>query len=97
VAFGFCRESVLATGAAWLPVLYFFAMGLVFEGIPRYRLPVEPLLAVFAAARLVSLDWRDRPRRSAAMVGGTVVFVCLLCAFAGPLKQFAKGWIMRAG
>jgi 4-amino-4-deoxy-L-arabinose transferase-like glycosyltransferase len=97
VAFGFCRESVLATGAAWLPVLYFFAMGLVFEGIPRYRLPVEPLLAVFAAARLVSLDWRDRPRRSAAMVGGTVVFVFLLCAFAGPLKQFAKGWIMRAG
>jgi 4-amino-4-deoxy-L-arabinose transferase-like glycosyltransferase len=89
---GFCFrwESFLATGAVWLPIFFLFGMALVFYGSPRFRLPAEPLLAVFAAVPLVALDRRVGRRTWAAMVGGTVVFLLLVYAFAGPLKHFAR-------
>jgi 4-amino-4-deoxy-L-arabinose transferase-like glycosyltransferase len=87
------RETSLPTWPAWLPILYFFGMALLFQGSPRYRLPVEPLLALFAAAGLVTLDRRVGRRTSVALAGGTMIFFLLVCAFAEPLKQLAKGWI----
>jgi hypothetical protein len=91
------RDSFRATGAVWLPVLYLFVMALVFQGHPRYRLPAEPLLAVFAAAQLAALDWRVRWRTSAAAVGGTAAALFCVCVFAGPIRHFAKSLIVGAG
>jgi 4-amino-4-deoxy-L-arabinose transferase-like glycosyltransferase len=90
------RPSSLTTAVFVLPVWYLFVMALVFQGNPRYRLPAEPLLAVFAAAQIMSLDWRSDRRRPVFMVGATVGFLVLACAFAGPLKEFAKRLIIRA-
>ncbi len=97
LASGSWRGNALATGVVWLPVLYLFLMALVFYGSPRFRLPAEPLLAVFGAAQLVALRRRVGPQRSATIVGGTVAALLLVGAFAGPLKLIAKGWITGAG
>lgn len=86
-------ENSPPTWPAWLPILYFFGMALLFQGSPRYRLPVEPLLALFAAAGLATLDRRVGRRTSVALAGGTMVFLLLVCAFAEPLRHLAKGWI----
>ena len=96
VAIGSPHESFLATGTVWLPVLYLFIMALVFYGSSRFRLPAEPLLAVFAAAQLVALHRRVGGRMSAAIVGGTTALLLLVGVFAGPLKQLAKRWIIGA-
>jgi len=86
-------ENSPPTWPAWLPIPYFFGMALLFQGSPRYRLPVEPLLALFAAAGLATLDRRVGRRTSVALAGGTMVFLTLVCAFAEPLRHLAKGWI----
>ncbi len=86
-------ENSPPTWPAWLPIPYFFGMALLFQGSPRYRLPVEPLLALFAAAGLATLDRRVGRRTSVALAGGTMVFLLLVSAFAEPLKHLAKGWI----
>ena len=93
VALRLPRENSPPTWPAWLPILYFFGMALLFHGSPRYRLPVEPLLALFAAMGLATLDQRVGRRISSVLVGGTMVFLLLVCAFSEPLKHLAKGWI----
>ncbi|MFZ1058686.1 MAG: hypothetical protein WAP47_05795, partial [Candidatus Rokuibacteriota bacterium] len=97
VGFRFRQDSFLATGAVWLPILYLFGMALVFFGSPRYRLPAEPLLAVFAAAQLAVLDQKVGRRTSIAVAGGTAAFVLLVGAFAEPLKHFAKERVFVPG
>ena len=90
------RGNALATWPAWLPIIYAFGMALVIQGSPRYRLPVEPLLAVFAAAALVAL-YRSAGRRTfAAVVTGTASALLCIYAFAGPAKHIVKGWISGA-
>ena len=79
---------------AWLPILYFFGMALLFHGSPRYRLPVEPLMTLFAATGLVTLDRRVGRGTSIALAGGTMVVLLVICAFAEPLRHVAKGWIL---
>jgi 4-amino-4-deoxy-L-arabinose transferase-like glycosyltransferase len=93
VALRLPRETSSPTWPAWLPILYFFGTALLFIGSPRYRLPVEPLLALFAATGLVTLDRRVGRRTSVALAGGTMIFLLVVCAFAEPLKHLAKGWI----
>ena len=97
VALRLPREPSSPTWPAWLPILYFFGTALLFMGSPRYRLPVEPLLALFAAAGLATLDRRVGRRTSVALAGGTMVFFLLVAAFAEPLKHVAKGWIFGLG
>jgi 4-amino-4-deoxy-L-arabinose transferase-like glycosyltransferase len=75
----------------WLPVAYFFALALVFYGSPRFRLPVEPLLAVSAAAGLARLA-RTRGRATAvrwAVVSAAALL--LVTVAAGPLKAAVRG------
>jgi 4-amino-4-deoxy-L-arabinose transferase-like glycosyltransferase len=93
VALRLPRETSSPTWPAWLPILYFFGTALLFIGSPRYRLPVEPLLALFAATGLATLDRRVGRRTSVALAGGTMIFLLVVCAFAEPLKHLAKGWI----
>ncbi len=93
VALRLPRETSAPTWPVWLPILYFFGTALLFIGSPRYRRPVEPLLALFAAAGLAALDRRVGRQTSVALAGGTMVFFLLVCAFAEPLKHVAKGWI----
>lgn len=88
--FHFRRESVLTTAAVWLPVLYLFGMALLFYGSPRFRLPAEPLLAVFAAAHLVALDRRVGRRTSMAVVVATVSSLLIVSIVAGPIKVLFK-------
>ncbi|MBI3087434.1 MAG: glycosyltransferase family 39 protein [Candidatus Omnitrophica bacterium] len=60
-------------GFVALPILYIFAMGLVFYGLPRFRLTVEPLLALLAG---VGLWWAwQRAAAHAVLVGGLAAWV----------------------
>jgi hypothetical protein len=69
-------------------------MALLFYGSPRLRLPVEPLLALFAAAGLATLDqWVGR-WRAVTLASGTMVFFLLVAVFAEPLRNFSRGWII---
>jgi hypothetical protein len=90
------EEAALPTWPAWLPIVYVFGMALVVQGSPRYRLPVEPLLAVFAAAALVTFYRRAGRRAFTALVTGTVGGLLLLYVFADPLRSVAKSWISGA-
>jgi 4-amino-4-deoxy-L-arabinose transferase-like glycosyltransferase len=84
------RKNVLATAAAWLPIVFLFGMALVFYGSPRLRLPAEPLLALFAATQLVSLDRLAGRRRSRAVVISMALCLAIISIFAGSIKQVAK-------
>ena len=78
----------------WLPVAYTLLMGLAFYTSPRTRAPIEPLLAVAAAAGLVK--WlRTHGRRTAAIaIGDSAAAVALL---AEPLKAAALAALRAAG
>lgn len=78
----------------WLPVAYVFLMALVFYGSPRFRLPVEPFLAVFAGAGLAGRADREGAGRALAEAG---VLAALLVAFGlavEPLKDVLRGWVV---
>ena len=87
------RPNEVPTWAAWLPIAYLFAMAMVVQGTPRYRLPCEPLLAVFAAAALAAIGREVSHRTMVALVSGTVGAVAVAQVLAGPLKSVAKSWI----
>jgi hypothetical protein len=87
------RPNEVPTWAAWLPIAYLFAMAMVVQGTPRYRLPCEPLLAVFAAAALAAIGREVSHRTMVALVSGTVGAVAVAQLLAGPLKSLAKSWI----
>ena len=81
------------TWPLWLPVAYMFALALVFYGSPRFRLPVEPLIALGAAAGLLRLRTRVGPDRTWAMALISVVVVAVLAAAAGPAKAVVRGML----
>jgi 4-amino-4-deoxy-L-arabinose transferase-like glycosyltransferase len=97
LAIGGRRCDVGVIAAVWLPVLYLFGMALVFYGCPRFRLPVEPLLAVVAGAGLAAARQRLGGPVSARLVGGTMVALLVVGAIAGPVKQLAKAVIQGQG
>jgi 4-amino-4-deoxy-L-arabinose transferase-like glycosyltransferase len=84
------RPQLLATAPAWLPIVYFVAVALVFYGSPRFRLPMEPLLAMFAAAELILLSERLGARRAVAVVTATVCCSGILFFAVVPLKDYVK-------
>lgn len=88
---GGVADTLRAAWPLWLPVAYLFAMALVFYGSPRFRLPIEPLLAVGAAAALARLA-RARGR-GPAVRWAVVTAACALAltVAAGPLKAAARG------
>ena len=61
--------GALVTRARWRPLLllyllflYYTSLHMVYMSITRYRVPIEPYLIVLAAAALVDLAGRARPR-----------------------------------
>lgn len=77
----------------WLPVAYLFAMALVFYGSPRFRLPSEPFLAVFAGAGLAGRMERRGPRRALAETGALLAALVALVFVVEPLKALARRWV----
>jgi hypothetical protein len=80
-------RGVAATWPVWLPVLYFQLIALVFYGSPRFRMPLEPLLALGAAWALVETA-RRRGRRftvGAAVTSGVLLLAAT--AAAAPLRE----------
>lgn len=74
----------------WLPIAYFFALAMVFYGSPRFRLPIEPLLTLGAAAGLARLA-RVRGLGSAVRWAiSTALIVLLLTAGAHPLRAAVR-------
>lgn len=81
----------------WLPVVFFTAMALVFYGSPRFRMPVEPLLAVGAAVGLVDVSRRwGRPRASVA-AGVTAVLLLGVMLLDDPLKAALRSLLVSVG
>ncbi len=87
------RGDEVPTWPAWLPIAYLFVMAMVVQGTPRYRLPCEPFLAVFAATALTAIGREVSRRTMVALVSGTAGGVAVAQAVAGPLKSLAKSWI----
>ena len=87
------RRDEMSTWPAWLPIAYLFVMAMVVQGTPRYRLPCEPLLALFAAAALAVVGREVSRKTMVALVSGTLGGVVVAQVLAGPLKSLAKSWI----
>ncbi len=87
------RRDEVPPWPAWLPIAYLFVVAMVVQGTPRYRLPCEPLLAVFAAAALTAIGREVSRRTMVALVSGTLGGVAVAQVLAGPLKSLARSWI----
>jgi 4-amino-4-deoxy-L-arabinose transferase-like glycosyltransferase len=85
------REALRSAWPLWLPVAYMFALALVFYGSPRFRLPVEPLFALGAAAGLLRLRASSGARRTWTLALVSVVVVAALAVIAGPAKAVVRG------
>ena len=99
VAVGIARDRLRTRELwlLWLPVVYALAMALVFYGSPRMRAPVEPLLAVVAAAGLVEYA---RTRGGPAAVwaaGAAAAAIAALALLAEPLKALGLAALRGAG
>ena len=89
------RRGLRLSWPLWLPVAYMFAMALVFYGSPRFRMPVEPLLAVGAAAGLTRLAGKAGRRRAVAWALGSAALMVVCAWAAGPAKAFLRGLVAR--
>ncbi|MBI4436020.1 MAG: glycosyltransferase family 39 protein [Candidatus Omnitrophica bacterium] len=80
------REDLLF----YLLIFYFTAMAIVFYGQPRFRLPIEPLLIVFASLGILEIKshWNSwRIKTGLGLLFG-IHGALLFCA--GPLKELGK-------
>ncbi len=81
------RTAIVESWPIWLPVLYFQLIALVFYGSPRFRGPVDPLLAIGAASALVVTSRRFGRHTAVAAATATALTVVALAVAADPLKQ----------
>ena len=51
-----------------MPIIYFFAMSLIFQGLPRYRLAIEPFLIILAAFCIAHLYGNFSKRKTVLLV-----------------------------
>jgi len=84
------RARVRDAWPLWLPIAYLFVLAMVFYGSPRFRLPVEPLLTLGAAAGLARLGRMRGVGAAVRWALSTAVLVLLLTAAAGPLRAAAR-------
>jgi len=84
------RPSVPATA---LDILAGIRMSLIFYGSPQMRLPIEPLLALIAAAALHHRAVRREWRRAGIELSLLALALVAVGFAAEPLKVVARGWI----
>ncbi len=87
--------ALLRWWPAWLPLLYMFAMALVFYGSPRFRLPVDPLLAVLAGGGVVAVARRAGRRTALRALALSAAAVALLVPLTGVARAAARGFLGR--
>ena len=81
----------------WLPVAYLTGMAFLFYGSPRFRVPIEPLLAALAAGAIVELARRRGRRSAASAVAASAAGAVTLAVLAGPLKASALSVLRWTG
>ncbi|MFH1478582.1 MAG: glycosyltransferase family 39 protein [Candidatus Omnitrophota bacterium] len=54
----FLRKSFKRLTALLIPIVYCNLLAVVFSGLPRFRLPIEPILIIFAAYSMTYLYYR---------------------------------------
>jgi 4-amino-4-deoxy-L-arabinose transferase-like glycosyltransferase len=100
--FGLARLTRADWPAGWIPalvVLFVCALHSIVFGHPRYRLPLTPLMAVYAAPVLATASWRAplgalaRPRWAYATAGGFVLL--WIVQFAWRDWSFAERLLQR--
>lgn len=75
----------------YLALIYFFAMAILTYGSPRFRLPVEPLLLIFAALGLVCLFRRSKRKLvDSATVLGYFGLSLFLYFYSSQVKAASK-------
>ena len=83
--------------AVWLPVVYFVFIALIFYGSPRFRIPVEPLLAILAAVGICgTARIAGRDRAGPVIVGVALTVVGLGLAWH-PMSAALKSALASAG
>jgi len=89
-----------APQAGWLliPCFYFFAVGLLTMGQPRFRLAIEPVLVLLAAFAMMEI-FRSVPRPAVAVswIGGWLALNVTLWVFAAQAKAVGKGIVTAMG
>ena len=77
----------------WAPVLFVFGMALLFHGSPRYRLPIEPLLAILAASGVSALVERVGTRRTLWTLSGLASTCLIATVLSDPLRAWVGAWV----
>ena len=81
---------------ALVMVAYFFAMAIAFYGSPRLRIPIEPILAIYAGVFFHRRILAVGRRRFGLEAGAVVLGVVVLAVFLEPLKALARAWVAGA-
>ncbi len=87
------RQAFVRHWPLLLPSGYLFAMSLVFHGSPRYRLPIEPLLAIAAAATAVRLGTRFGARRVAVTLAALALLCGAAASYSDSIRAFVRPWV----
>ena len=81
---------------ALVMVAYLFAMAIAFYGSPRLRIPIEPILAIYAGVFFHRRMLAVGRRRFGLEAGAVVLGVAVLAVFLEPLKALARAWMAGA-
>lgn len=81
-----------------LPIIYFFLfIGLVFQGLPRYRLPIEPFLIIFAAFCIVYLYERFSKAKTILCISAWFLLNFTMFIYSTEVKIFARSIFEKVG
>lgn len=75
----------------WLPVAYFLVIALGFYGSPRFRHPVDPLIALAAGAALAAAVERWGRVRAVTVAAASAAFLLTAALALEPAKRVARG------
>jgi 4-amino-4-deoxy-L-arabinose transferase-like glycosyltransferase len=87
------RGAASGTQLVYLLLLSFIAAMLVFQAIPRFRLPMEPFLICFAAGG-IRHAWQRKRLAAAILVGmNAALFLTFRYMELSPLFDYLKQWM----
>ena len=79
------------------PLSYYFAIALVVEGLPRFRLPVEPFLIILASYIIYNLTSKCGKPKSFSLLGAWLLLNLSLYFNSAAVKQAAKTAMQHLG
>lgn len=91
------RKKLLYLTPLVLPIAYLFLLGMFFQGIPRYRMAIEPFLILFAAFCMVYLYEKYSKGKTLSIIAGWFFLNFFMFLHSGYVLSFGKSIAKACG